>query len=39
MFPEDAKEYMKVVCCCCVKPTVAGNELIDDDRFVTSPEW
>jgi len=39
MIPEHQKDCLKATFCCCVKPSRAGHELFDDDRFVTSPEF
>lgn len=40
MVPEDFKQCLEPIVCCCVKhPEVEGMELVDDGRYVTSPEW
>lgn len=39
MIPEDQKDCLKAMFCCCVRPSRVGHELYDDDRFVTFPEY
>lgn len=39
MTPVDLRESLKPYVCCCVRPGNKDMQRIDDDRFVTSPEW